>query len=259
MTEDEQQQYLSIAKKAALLAGELLQKDDPNNRKVTKELIHDVKIEADIQSEKLILDYLQKNSEFSILSEEKGLINSVNEGHIWIVDPVDGSLNYSRSVPICCVSIGLWKGDTPILGVIYDFNRDELFSGIADQGAWLNDKPIEVSKNEKKQNSVICTGLPVKTDFSDDNINAFIDQVKNYRKVRLFGSAALSIAYVACGRVDAYHERDIMLWDVGGGIPIVSGAGGRIQLDKNSPPYCLNVHIDNGLTKKEDYISKQYI
>jgi len=246
MTDYEKIQYLSIAKKVSLLAGELLKKDKTNNRKVTKELVHDVKIEADIKSEKLILDYLQNNSKFSILSEEKGLINGADKEYIWIVDPLDGSLNYSQNIPLCCVSIGLWKGNTPILGVIYDFNRNELFSGIVDQGAWLNDKPIEVSKNEKKK-SVICTGFPVSTDFSDDNIHAFIDQVKNYRKVRLLGSAALSIAYVACGRVDAYHEKDIMLWDVGGGIPIVFSAGGCVQWHTNSSPYCLTVHIDNGL------------
>jgi len=248
MTDYEKIQYLYIAKRATLLAGELLKKDEPGNRKVIKELIHDVKIEADVKSEKLILDYLQRTSKFSILSEEKGLINGTNKDYIWIVDPLDGSLNYSRSIPLCCVSIGLWKGNIPILGAIYDFNRNELFSGIVDQGAWLNDKPIKVSKNEKK-NSVICTGFPVRTDFSDENINAFIEQVKNYKKVRLLGSAALSIAYVACGRVDAYHEKDIMLWDVGGGIPIVFGAGGYVQWDINASAYCLTVNVDNAVDK----------
>lgn len=240
---------LSIAKESALLAGKLLSADIPSNRKIHKEFAHDVKIEADIQSERIIIDYLMKKSGFSILSEEKGMIERDIKDYLWIVDPVDGSLNYTRQIPLCCVSIGLWKKQTPILGVVYDFNRAELFSGIVDRGAWLNQQKIEVSKNTTKRKSILCTGFPSSLDFSTDNLNAFIEQIQSYRKIRLFGSAALSMAYVACGRADAYCERDIMSWDIAGGIPLILGAGGDVHIEKTPTRHCFNVHVTNGYIK----------
>ena len=123
MSEDEIVKLLSLAKETGLLAGKFLSKNTSALRKVNKDLEHDVKIEADVQSEKVIIDFLRKHSDFSILSEEIGMIDGVKgKNYVWVVDPVDGSLNYSRNFPLCCVSIGLWKGDDPVLGVIYDFN-----------------------------------------------------------------------------------------------------------------------------------------
>lgn len=249
---------LSIAKESALLAGKLLSADIPANRRIHKEFAHDVKIEADIQSERIIIDYLMKRSDFSLLSEEKGMIQRDIKDYLWIVDPVDGSLNYTRQIPLCCVSIGLWKKETPVLGVIYDFNRTELFSGIAGRGAWLNQQEIKVSANKTKQKSILCTGFPGKLDLSTDNLNVFIEQIQSYRKIRLLGSAALSMAYVACGRTDAYYERDIMLWDIAGGIPIILGAGGHVHIEKTPTPHCFNVHVTNGHIKTNGKADNSY-
>lgn len=246
MLEGDVLNLLSIAKESALLAGEFLSSDIQSNRKVCKEFAHDVKIAADIQSEKIILDHLMEKSNFSILSEEKGMIERGIKDYFWIVDPVDGSLNYARGIPLCCVSIGLWEGEKPILGVIYDFNRAELFSGITDNGSWLNEQSIHVSATNTKQNAVLFTGFPKQTDFSSQGINDFVGCIQSYRKVRLLGSAALSVAYVASGRGDAYYERDIMFWDIAGGIPLVLAAGGKVQIEKTSEANCLNVHITNG-------------
>lgn len=237
---------LSIAKESALLAGEFLLSDIQANRKILKEFAHDVKIEADIRSERMIIDRLMEKSDFSILSEEKGMIERDIKDYLWIIDPVDGSLNYARGIPLCCVSIGLWQGEKPILGVVYDFNRAELFSGIADNGAWLNEERIHVSATNTKQNAVLFTGFPKQTDFSSQGISDFVGCIQSYRKVRLLGSAALSMAYVACGRADAYHEKDIMFWDIAGGVPLVLAAGGKVQIEKTSEANCLNVHITNG-------------
>jgi len=246
VTGDSHEKYLDIAKQAARLAGDYLRKNDPLSRKVNLEIDRDVKIEADIRSEKIILDYLQQHSKFSILSEEKGMIKG-DEEFTWIVDPVDGSLNYSREIPVCCVSIGLWEGETSILGVIYDFNRDEMFSGINGTGAWLNDKPIQVNDVSNKKKAVLCTGFPIKTDYDPENIEIFVNQIRDYKKIRLIGSAALSIAYVAAGRVEGYYEKDIMLWDIAAGIPIVLGSGGSInKFEKSKNSHSYNVYISNG-------------
>ena len=237
---------LSIAKESALSAGEFLSCDIQANRKINKEFAHDVKIEADIQSERMILDYLMKKSDFSILSEEKGFIQRRETDFLWIIDPVDGSLNYSQNIPLCCVSIGLWRGREPILGVIYDFNRKEMFYGIAGKAAWLNGSLIAVSKKSILQKSILMTGFPVNIDLSKESINMFIQQLQDYRKVRMIGSAALSLAYVAAGRADAYYEKQIMLWDIAAGVAIVLGAGGKTNIQETEIPNCFNVYIANG-------------
>lgn len=250
MSEDELKKLLSMAKEAALLAGKFLAEDPSASRKINQDLIHDVKIEADIQSERMILDFLTKNSEYSVLSEENGMMKGVNGDYMWIIDPVDGSLNYSRKIPICCISIGLWKREEPILGVIYDFNHKELFSAVVGQGAWKNNGPIHVSATDTKQKGILLAGFPALTDLSSSGIQNFIEHIQTYKKVRLLGSAALSIAYVACGMAEAYYERDIMLWDVAGGIPLILGAGGDVQIEKTLKPHCLNVLVTNGLVNQ---------
>ena len=241
------EELLSLAKNTAYQVGAFLRENKDDLQRVNLEGGRDIKIEADVRSEEMIIDLLSKETNFSILSEEKGLIDGEDQEYLWIIDPVDGSLNYSRGLPICCVSIGLWKEDEPILGVIYDFNKDELFCGIADQGAWINDQLISVSKIDEKAKSVLCTGFPVKMDFDSKKVSVFVEHIGDYKKIRLLGSAALSIAYVAAGRVESYYEDSIMFWDVAGGIPIVLGAGGRMRIEKNPKAYCMNVWVTNGL------------
>ena len=223
---------LELAKKIAFQAGSTLIKKQKYARQVHHSHERDVKIKGDILSETIILEFLQLNSSFPILSEEAGIIGKIDrEQYLWIVDPLDGSLNYSQGIPFCCISIALWKGNKPILGVVYDFDRKELFSGLIGEGAWLNEIPIKISNITKNNEATLCTGFPINTDFSVDGITRFVHKIKAYKKVRLLGSAALSLAYVACGRVDAYMEENIMLWDVAAGCAIVSAAGGEILIE----------------------------
>ncbi len=246
ISDDKIKNWLSIAKEAVLTAGAFLRKADSSSRRINQDLIHDVKIEADLQSERMILDYLRKKSDFSILSEESGEFKRGEEEFLWIVDPVDGSLNYVRQLPISCVSIGLWQGKKPILGSVYDFNRDELFLGVVNEGAWLNDASLTVSKIKGKQKAILASGFPAAADLSLESINTFVDHIQSYRKVRFLGSAAISIAYVACGRVDGYYEKNVMWWDIAGAVPVVLGAGGKIQIEKTAKAHCFNVYITNG-------------
>ena len=237
---------LSIAKEAAVLAGTYLSKHDRATIKLNKDSGRDIKISADIDSERIILDFLRKKTDFSILSEEKGLLEGSDRSLTWIVDPLDGSFNYLRGVPVSCVSVGLWKGKSPLAGVVYDFNRSELFSGLAGKEAHLNGKPIRVSTTGKKEKGVLSTGFPSNTDSSPKGIKEFIKNAQAYKKMRLLGSAALSIAYVACGRTDAYSEKDIMLWDVAGAIPILAGAGGKFNMERTGKIHSFYVFASNG-------------
>ena len=236
---------LSIAKKAAVKASDFLIKSG-NNIIVNKSESKDIKLQSDFDSENIVIKILRDNSDFDILSEECGYLKGKNSSKLkWIVDPLDGSLNFSRSLPLCCISIALWEENNPILGVIFDFNSNLLYSGIVGKGAWCNKLSISVSKVNKKSNSILCTGFPIYSSFKDENIINFISEIQEFKKVRLLGSAALSLAFVANGTVEAYKENNIAIWDVAAGLAIVKAAGGKIyfHFDNNVG----NVSADNSL------------
>lgn len=238
---------VSLALDTAKNAVQNLIKTAKDAKVVAFDLIRDVKVEADRKLEDFIIENLTLKSGYSIISEEMGVLQgrASDKNLRWIVDPLDGSLNFSRGIPLCCISIGLWKGMEPVLGVVYDFGRDEAFTGIVGDGAWLNGNPISVSKVNEKSKAVLCTGFPVTTDFSKDSLLKFIEDIRNFKKVRLLGSAALSLAYVSCGRSDFYHENDIKIWDVAGGLALVRAAGGTIQFSPSQNEYTLNISASN--------------
>ncbi|MAD12971.1 MAG: inositol monophosphatase [Flavobacteriaceae bacterium] len=219
---------LNIAKTAALEAADLLRKSK-NNIIINKSEGKDIKLQSDLDSENIVIKILRDNSDFDILSEEHGYLKGESNSNLkWIIDPLDGSLNFSRNLPLCCISIALWEDNNPLIGVIFDFNANLLYSGIVGEGAWCNDMSINVSNINKKSNSIICTGFPVYSSFDDKSISSFISEVQDFKKVRLLGSAALSLAFVANGSVEVYKENKIAIWDVAAGLAIVKASGGKI-------------------------------
>ncbi|WP_078131303.1 inositol monophosphatase family protein [Leptospira kirschneri] len=250
-------QFLRLAQDIATEVGRTLQKRNPTSMRVHVSEIHDVKIEADLKAERKIIQYLSKNSQLPILSEESGEMRSVSYSQTdselrWIVDPLDGSLNYIKGIPMSGVSIGLWNAETPILGVVYDIFRGDLYSGIVGKASWKNQKKIRVSQVRAESDSVLCTGMPVKNDFSTKTLSSFVSEFQKYKKVRLLGSASLSLCMVASGAAEVYKETNIQIWDVAGGIPIVLGAGGSIVFHKTSiSPYTYNVKTTNGNVHKD--------
>ncbi|QQR81398.1 MAG: inositol monophosphatase [Deltaproteobacteria bacterium] len=201
---DTKKQYLSLldlAEETARSAGDHLVMTQSQIKEITHESSHDIKINADYESEKIIIDALKIKTSFSILSEEIGFLSVNQENSLrWIIDPLDGTVNYFEGLPISCVSIGLWENDRPILGVIYDFIRRDLYKGIVGIGAYLNDIPIAVKQERSISKAILCTGFPVSMDFSEDSLSSFMKQVSSFEKVRLFGSAAMSLAFVASGK-----------------------------------------------------------
>ncbi len=243
---DEIEVWLSIAEKAALLAGSYLLNPEQQSKNINSDAGRDIKIAADVESENIILNFLKENSGFSILSEESGMIQRNDRRFTWIIDPLDGSLNYLRGIPSCCVSIGLWHEQSPILGVVNDFHHSELYTGIAGKGAWINGVKIGISSVSEKKRALLCTGFPVNTDFSTESLMSFIQRVQGYKKVRILRSAVLSLVYIASGRADAYVQDDIMLWDVAGGIAIASGSGCKCEINDGSHPNAFRVTVSNG-------------
>lgn len=207
----------------------------------------DIKLAADVLAEDCILGRLRAASPHAILSEEAGADAHLGESGLrWVVDPLDGTLNFSRHLPICAISIGLCDGDQPILGVIYDFLGDVLFSGGVGEGATRNGIPMRVSEVTDPAAAVICTGFPSGRSYDEAPLRAFVKKAQAYKKVRLLGSAAMSLAYVAAGSADVYHEDGINFWDVAAGLALVSAAGGTFQTRPTGKPWQMEVIATNG-------------
>ncbi len=238
---------LTIAKTAALEAGNSLRINKNNLNKTISSTNRDIKLHADIEAEKIIKDIINNNSSFGILAEESGMSSAESYKNLWVVDPLDGTANYSRNIPLCCVSIAMLSDTKPVLGVIYDFNNDELYEGSINTSACLNGQKISVSKTKKSQEGVLVTGLPNDTDYSDGAMMEMIKNFQNWRKVRMIGSAALASAYVASGKADFYMEEKSYLWDIAAGAAIVNAAGGEALILNQNDKFQVDVRFSNSL------------
>ena len=238
---------LKIAKSAALKAGKYLLENQGKELKILLNQGRDIKLQLDIDTEQLIKESLRSQSAFSILGEETGLSSDVGEFY-WVVDPLDGTSNFLRDIPISCVSIALMQDLQPILGVIYDFNHDDLYFGHLESKAFVNQVEIIVSEYSEKSKSTLVTGIPARTNYSDNEFKNMIDDFQQWKKVRMIGSAAMASIYVAAGKADTYKENGIFLWDIAAGAAIVNAAGGvasitNIQTDYRVDAIFTNQHL----------------
>ena len=233
-----------IAKKAAVSAGELLL----NKNSITEIFSSDkdIKLTADIQAEQSIKDIISAESSYPILAEESGKSVEKLGDTYWIIDPLDGTANYSRSIPISAVSICLMHQLNPVLGVIYDFNNDHLYEGSIVSDALLNNQKIKVSSVDNSESGILITGLPNNTDYSDKALTRMIRDFQDWRKVRMLGSAAMAAAYVASGKADVYKEKNSYIWDVAAGAAIVKAAGGYVSLTNQNESFQVDVFFSNG-------------
>ena len=223
--------YLDLAVEAARKAGHFLLKNiGKKNNIISEDDEQEIHFQFDLESEEIIINELRSGSMFNILTEESGLIDMASgaQEYSWIVDPMDGSINYSMGIPFSCVSVSLWKGASPVFGVIYDFYRNHMYIGIIGLGAWLNGLPIKINLLRNPAKAILCTGFPASLDFTETAISSFISRGKRFRKIRMLGTAALSLAFVASGKMDAYYEKNIKIWDVAAGLALVKAAGGEI-------------------------------
>ena len=216
---------LEVAIIAARKAGEFLIKNKNQKKKVLVEQGRDIKIELDRKCESLIRDEL-KSTNIEILGEEFGGKISKDTAS-WIVDPIDGTANYFRGIDQSCVSIALMEGGKSKIGVIYNFNTNEIFYASTGDGAYLNEEKIEVSDISDISKASLFTGFPASE--SIESQSQFLKNLKVWKKIRMFGSAALSCAYVASGRGDYYAEKGVYLWDFAAGICLVEEAGGKAE------------------------------
>jgi len=238
-------QQIEIAKNAAKEAGKvLLNKKDSLNQSIFSS-DKDIKLKADIEAENIIKSILEKESSFPILAEESGKSKEHLDETFWVVDPLDGTANYARDIPLCCVSIALMHKMNPVLGVIYDFNNSDLYEGHLDGEAKLNEIAIKVSDTTLPSEGILVTGLPNNTDYSDQALLGMVKDFQKWRKVRMIGSAAIASCYVASAKADVYKEFGTYIWDVAAGAAIVNASGGRAEITNQRDNFQVDVHFSN--------------
>tara|TARA_B100001093_G_scaffold517236_1_gene598217 strand:+ start:663 stop:1418 length:756 start_codon:yes stop_codon:yes gene_type:complete len=237
---------IDIAIMAAKEAGKVLLEEKENLNVLNISNQRDTKLKADLVSENLIKDIIKSNSNYSILAEESGK-SSENMGEIfWVIDPLDGTANYNRNIPICCISIGMVSNMKPIFGVIYDFNNNDMYVGNKNTGlSTLNKSKINVSDIKVKSEGVLLTGLPVDSDYSDTSLKKTIDDMRSWKKTRMIGSAAMASCYVASGKAEMYKENGAYLWDIIAGAAIVESAGGSVLISNISETFQVDVIFSN--------------
>lgn len=219
-----------VAIDAARAAGLMLRDALDGERRVSfKGTPTNLVTEMDARAEQLVSERLRAAFPHDALLGEEGGELPGTSGRRWIVDPLDGTTNYAHGMPIFAVSIGLEVGGRPILGVVYDPNRDELFVAERGLGAWLGERRLNVSSAATLNASLLASGFPYDVrDTEDNNLREFSAFTVRAQGVRRMGSAVIYLAYVAAGRIDGYWELRLGPWDVAAGALLVEEAGGRV-------------------------------
>ena len=203
----------------------------------SKATLNDLVTEADHASEKAIFSVIQNNHpDHFILSEETGAMPTASSTK-WIIDPIDGTINFANGIPICCVSIGVEQEGKMILGAVYNPFMNEMFIAERGKGATLNDQKIQVSNKSDLLSSCLVTGFPYQyLDTENGPLQIFEKLIRKAIPVRRLGSAALDLCWTAAGRFDGFYEHKLQAWDSAAGFLIVEEAGGKVT-DLNGNPY----------------------
>lgn len=238
---------LNFAIETAREAGQILLEKFGRKISVNKKGEIDLVTEADLASEKLIIEKIKSQyPKHSILAEESGeavFIDGADRWK-WIVDPLDGTTNFAHGYPCFCVTLALEHNDEIVIAATFDPTRDEMFSAEKGSGASLNGKPVRVSETEILSEALLVTGFPYDVARRDNFAGNFTRMLLKSRAIRRDGSAAIDMAYVACGRFDGFWEEGLNPWDVAAGVLLIEEAGGRVsrydgeKIDVYTPPIC---------------------
>jgi myo-inositol-1(or 4)-monophosphatase len=245
---------LAIAVKAARAAGKIMRDNWHLPKHVNSNEAHDIKLELDVRCQKLITKILFAAFPQIALLGEEGCSGDANAEYRWVVDPIDGTVNYFFGMPHACVSIALQrrigKNYQTILGVIYDPFTDELWTATRGGKTKLNGSVVRVSQRAKISDAVVAMGFSKSKENLEKSLPHLIRLARRTLKIRLMGSAALELAYVASGRLDLYVERTINLWDIAAGALIVECSGGECWT-RPAPGGKLRMCADNGLLRRK--------
>lgn len=252
--------FLEIAKKAALEAGKIQMQYYEKEKDIsTKSTKTDILTQVDLLCQEAIIKIIKQNfPDHGFLAEEEDVDESNDSGYVWVIDPIDGTVNYANDIPMFCVSIGLRKDNEMLVGVVFSPVLNEMFWAAKGQGAYLNGNKICVSETSNLVNSVVATGFPPDKDKNpENNTKEFCEVTKRVRGVRRLGSAAIDLVYVACGKMEGYWEMYIKPWDIAAGVLILEEAGGiattmnkeELQFEKKTNIIATNKGIYEELLK----------
>ena len=254
---------LAAAVKAARAVGVLMRRNLRNSKSVNSQTQHDIKLELDVRSQKLIERTLNRAFPSVPLLGEEGSAGDTEADYRWVVDPIDGTVNFSYGIPHACVSIAMQERASgvrgrvsgeeyqTVVGVVYDPFTDELWTAVEGQPARLNGMEIHVSRRSELSETIVGTGFSKSKEDLEESLPYFNHMVGRVRKMRIMGAAALSAVYVATGRFDAYVERNLSLWDIAAGGFIVECAGGEFWREPAPGEYKYRVVFSNGLVRQK--------
>ncbi len=248
-----------MAVAAARAAGEVMRRNWRAPKTVNAESQHDIKLELDVRCQGLIERRLRAAFPAVALLGEEGVAGDPHADARWVVDPIDGTVNFSYGIPHACVSIALQLhtgNDRPpdgpfttVAGVVYDPFCDELWTGLRGAPARLNGKVIRVSRRRRLEETIISLGFGKGPAVLNTMLPAFNELVHRVRKLRMMGAAALDLAYVASGRFDAFVEAGVRLWDIAAGGLIVECAGGEFWRRPVAGDHVYSINANNGLLR----------
>ena len=267
MKPSEQKRALASAIKAARMAGKLIRANLSARKTINSSTQHDIKIELDVRCQRLIEKSLHSAFPSVDFLGEEGISADVDGSERWVVDPIDGTVNFAYGIPHACVSIALQQrvrdrrppsalqtvyedGYETVVGVVYDPFCDELWTAIRGQPARLNGKIIHVSRRRKLDECIVSIGFAKTVESLEATLPYFNQLVRRVRKIRMMGAAALGLTYVATGRFDAYIERGIRLWDIAAGGLILECAGGEFLRRPIPGDYAYRMVASNGLLRR---------
>jgi myo-inositol-1(or 4)-monophosphatase len=263
MKSSEHKRALSHAVAAARAVGKLMRANLRQPKTINSYTQHDIKLELDVRSQALIEKSLRRAFPTVPVLGEEGITGDVNAQCRWVIDPIDGTVNFSYGIPHVCVSIALQErapspaeadypdGYRTLAGVVYDPFCDEMWTAIRSGPARLNGTPVHVSPRSKLREAIVTLGFAKTRKNLQRTLPFLNDLAYRVRKVRIMGAAALALTYVASGRFDAYIERGIRLWDIAAGGLIVQRAGGEFWHEPIPGDYSYRMIASNGLLRKK--------
>lgn len=250
----------AAAVRAARAVGSLMRRQLHAAKRANEVSQHDIKLELDVRSQKLIERTLRAAFPATALLGEEGVAGDPQSASRWVVDPIDGTVNFAYGIPHACVSIALQRrsdsklafpdGYETVVGVVYDPFSDELWTAMRGSLARLNGRVIRVSRRRNLEESIVSIGFAKSRESLEATLPYFNQLVFRVRKIRMMGAAALGLAYVATGRFDAYIERGIRLWDIAAGGFILECAGGEFWRQPIPGPHSYHMVATNGLLRK---------
>jgi myo-inositol-1(or 4)-monophosphatase len=235
---------------AARAVGVLLRRNLHRPKKANSESLHDIKLELDVRSQTLIESKLRRKYPAIAVLGEEGNRGATEAAERWVIDPIDGTVNYAYGIPHACVSIALQSRRNQdyetVLGVVYDPFVDECWTAIQGGPARLNGRIIRVSDHSRWSEAIVTFGFAKSRKSLDRMLPVFHQLVHRVRKIRIMGSAALALVYVASGRMDAYFEPGVRLWDIAAGGLILESAGGTFGHEPLDGTHGYRVAAHNG-------------